>query len=201
MPVTKKTVRTPDEDRLHWVRACISFVQGIGLEVVTRDSGVRGFIEGVRVRAGVLHVGLDTVFPGDVLHEAAHLALIPLRFRHLADGDLRDVNKAMRNYVEAHGEGLMRHPEDPLCRAVLQADEQEAAAWQYAAALKVGLPDVWLFPDDAFEGNGKAVLQYLKLKRHMGINGLQAARWTLVRKNPHIDLPVYPELAHWLCPH
>lgn len=196
--MTKRPLAT--EEAQHWTRAILVFLQDIGLPVEQATLGNDTFLPAVRVCSGGLVVDVEHAFPGDVLHEAGHLAVAPARYRHLADGNLKALNLALTRHLQEHGEGLMTYPEDPLCRACLQADEQSATAWQYAAAQHLGLPDRWLFPVNSYEGEPEVVLRGLKASNYMGINGLQAAGWTLVRANPARSLPVYPQLAFWLSP-
>ncbi len=189
-------------ERQHWSQQVARFLRGIGIEVEDCRDGeaAKGFLPQVRIVEGRLVADLAQVFPGDVLHEAAHMAVIPAPFRQLAHGTLKRANDAMHAYLAEHGDGLTRYPEDPLCRAILQADENEATAWQYAAAVAMGLPEQWLFPEGSYSGDSENVLLSLKASTFMGIHGLQAAGWTCLRANPHRPVPVYPELAFWLHP-
>jgi hypothetical protein len=187
-------------NRLGWSRKAFEFVKSIGLPitVASAEAVAKAFTPHILIRDGEMLVDLDNVFPGDILHEAAHVAITPPKFRALCNGGLKAVFKAMRDFAMENPTGLHTYPENALVRAIMQCDEQEAIAWQYAAAREIELPDEWLFPEGSFEGHGDDHLIRLKLSSHYGINGLQAAKWTVIRKNPHIDLPVYPKLAFWL---
>jgi hypothetical protein len=195
-----------ENDRLLWATAAVDFINSIGISIIMADTSSatlnKSFLENVRISQGGLIVDMARVFPGDILHEAAHLAIIPQHFRALAVDDLDEVNRAMSAYLEANSEGLMSYPEDQLCRAILQSGETEATAWQYAAAQAMGLPDEWLFPSHAYDGTAKDILDSLRYRQYLGINGLQAAGWTVQRKHPYkqMPVPVYPELAFWLHP-
>lgn len=196
-------VLTPavEVSREQWAYRAIEFVRSIGLSVTTVDDELSGsFVPGIRVEAGGLLVNLEKVFPGDVLHETGHLAVMPGQFRPKAKGTLNAVFRDMTDHLEANPEGLGMWPEDPTCRAILQCADPEATAWQYAAAQHIGLPDEWLFPEGSFEGNSKEILLGLKMSSYMGINGLQAAGWTKLRALARAPLPVYPKLAFWLHP-
>lgn len=186
-----------------WSMAILEFLNRVGIPAiaVTGDEAVaKAFTPHVLIKNGTLEVDVDHVFPGNILHEAGHLAIVPAPFRHLASGTLGAVQKAMGAYFEANPGGMMVYPEDPICRAIMQCSDTEATAWQFAAAQEVGLPDELLFPDDAFDGQGPENLQRLKANSYFGINGLQAAGWTRVRANPRSTVPVYPKLAFWLHP-
>lgn len=187
--------------REYWVSKAIGFVRGIGLTVtISEEADLKdAFIPYVRVEAGGMTIS-GAVFPGDILHEAGHLAVIPGDFRPLAVDSLSAVMNAMTKYIENNPHGLAQWPEDPTSRAILQSGEAEATAWQYAAAQAIGLPDEWLFPPDSYEGESAQVLQYLKSKTHLGVNGLQAAGWTVQRKQEYRESAVFPALNFWLHP-
>lgn len=183
-----------------WTARIVDFLREIGLEVTLEDTQPQNsFLPKVRVVKGTLVVS-PGVFPGDILHEAGHVATIPKPFRHLADGNLSAVFKAMGEYVEVNPPEFSAYQEDPIARGIMQCSDPEATAWQYAAAHAIGLPDKWLFPKHAYDGEAKGILMSLKATRYLGINGLQAAGWTVTRANPHRPLPVYPKLVQWLHP-
>lgn len=190
----------PQGERQRWAAAAIDFVRSIGLSVtegIAQD--VEGaFVPGVRIVDGGLIVDSATVFPGDVLHEAGHLAIIPAQFRPLATGTLRQVFKAMTQHLKDNPTLLGGWPEDLVCRGILQSGEAEAAAWQYAAAHQIGMPDEWLFPPESFNGESEDTLLRLKANQYFGINGLQAAGWTRVHAMGNPAKPQYPKLAFWL---
>jgi len=187
-------------ERQRWAAAAVDFVRSIGISVsegVAAD--LKGsFVPGVRIAAGGLIVDIETVFPGDVLHEAGHLAIIPEQFRHLADGTLRAVFNAMTQHLKDNPMAIAAWPEDRVCRGILQSGEAEAAAWQYAAAQHIGLPDEWLFPPESFQGEPEDTLLRLKANQYFGINGLQSAGWTRVHAMGNPTLPLYPKLTFWL---
>ena len=185
----------------YWARIACDFVRSIGIPVQLTEENAAlagGFLPKIQVSAGGLIVDVTQVFPGDILHEAGHLAVIPAVFRPQASGHLEAVHAAMSSHLQENIEGLMSCPEDPVCRAIMQADDPESTAWQYAAAQAIGLPDEWLFPEDAFDGEAANTLAALRARQYLGINGLQAAGWTVLRRNPRRDVPEYPKLAFWL---
>lgn len=189
-------------DRQRWTGAVIDFLRRIGLRVdeATSTAQLAGsFLPDVLVQEGGLVIDAAKAFPGDVLHEAAHLAVIPAQFRPFANGDLNEVEERMARYLNENPMGLATYPEDPLSRAILQAAEAEATAWQYAAAVEIGLPERWIFPMKSYDGTRVSLLRSLRHNQYMGINGLRAAGWTTLRPNPHQPhIPTYPKLKFWL---
>lgn len=182
-----------------WAVRCLDFVLSIGIPVMEVRC-VEGFLPAIRVEAGGLLVDPSRCFPGDILHEAGHVATMPAQFRPLACGDLMAANTAMSAWLDANPTLLEQMPEDPVARGCLQCGEAEATAWQYAAAVAMGLPEEWIFPVDGYEGQGRATLHGLRTNCYLGINGLQTAGWTHVRMQIDSSLPVYPSMARWLAP-
>src|ERR1051326_6795330 len=87
------------------------FLASIGLQTAPAVLPKAGFLDGLMISRGVLLIDeARLVFPGDLLHEAGHLAVVPAERRTLLDGN-------------AGG--------DP-------GEEMAAIAWSYAAALYLG---------------------------------------------------------------
>ena len=56
----------------------VAFLEEIGLPVRFRDLDEAGFLPGITVEAGGLNVDREKLlYPGDLLHEAGHLAVLP----------------------------------------------------------------------------------------------------------------------------
>ncbi len=121
----------------------VAFLRDIGFGVEFGPGAQNGFLPGVNIHAGVIHVDPDTlVAPGDLLHEAGHMAVLPRRFR---SGLGSDLDADMHHLIEAEaGPGI---PDDPILAAPKQQGEFMAQAWSYAAALHIGVsPDCIFFP-------------------------------------------------------
>ena len=94
------------------------FLNGIGLPVCVGEIPEQTILPGVQVACGGLIVDESRLaYPGDLLHEAGHLAVIPAAQRNSLAGDTG----------ESGGE------------------EMAAIAWSYAAALHLGLSPTWSF--------------------------------------------------------
>jgi hypothetical protein len=94
-----------------------------------------------------LHVSAREAEPGDLLHEAGHLALIPSMFRaSLKPGDIEGplFQAAILDFLisdEATAIGSCHW----AVRALRCRGEDEAAAWAFAAATKLGFPTIEAF--------------------------------------------------------
>ena len=171
----------------------IRFLSGIGI-TVQQESNVNGFIPGVDIRKGAVLAfnAAQMEGVGDLLHEAGHLAVIPSMFRGEVFGDIdAALMEASSEYVKTHPIMIPgTYEEDPVIRALIQASEQEAIAWSYAAALEIGIEPTVVFHPKSFGGDNEEVLLGLQIKQHAGINGMSAARMTTRQ--------MFPKMIRWM---
>lgn len=105
----------------------LAFLGEVGIgwryEEVPRDT----FLPGLEVVAGVIVIDREQLrHPGDILHEAGHIALIPLEKRSLFSGNVADS-------LPEHG-----------------GDEVAVILWSYAASLHLGLPLEFVLHDSGY---------------------------------------------------
>lgn len=118
-----------DRDRI------VAFLREVGVEVVVGPSG-DGFLPGLRVDAGRLLVDPARLeWPGDLLHEAGHLALVPAEKRS-STGDEVEV------------------PGVPMGQI-----EPAAMLWSYAASLHLGIDPATVFHGGGYRGRGPDLLR------------------------------------------
>lgn len=178
---------------VHW-RRTVAFLRRIGI-AVRIERGATGFLNHIRVVEGELYV--DPRCPvSNMLHEAGHLATVPARYRSLMSGNLYQGFESMLADISRQN----LHPDDPLCRAAMQASDPEATAWAWAAGIHLGLPPDLIVLDEEYDGTGADVRLSLRLGTYAGIHGLSHAGFCVTR--PHMEAvlkrPVYPKLARWL---
>lgn len=184
-------VRTYGMECPHAEKA-MQFLALIGVPV-TVSPGARGFIEGVSIVDGALHVDPGVRASG-LLHEAGHLAIVPTQFRSYLSGNL---NSGMKRIV-AELDALGLEPDSPLERAILQTGDPEATAWAWAAGKTIGIPDEMIVQDDEYSGEGPFIRVALAANSYVGIHGISHSGFCVPRPNSYRNLPVYPELAFWL---
>lgn len=189
-------------------------IRALGVPVRTYDAPhPRAILPGVWIESGILGVCPWAVMPGDILHEAGHLAVWPSRFRHLiGPGSIDEVDmphaRAVLEYMTSR-EAFSLGVDHWLFRALLQSGEDEANAWSYAAALAVDLPPEQVFmhryPGDVphrhqpYQGEGESVMWGLVRGSSLGINGLQAAGMCRIRNFPGQDpVPLWPKMIRWM---
>lgn len=118
-------------DREEVLSRIFAFLREIGLKVHFGPVASNSFLPGIQMVAGGLRVDTDALlYPGDLLHEAGHLAVMsPIR----------------------------RLAEFPSSNE--PAEEMAALAWSYAAALQAGIPAEVVFHEKGYRGHAKELLQ------------------------------------------
>lgn len=131
-----------------WTATVVAFLRQIGLRVTMGSVGGDSFLPGVCIEAGALRYDPARLrWPGDLLHEAGHLAVMTPAQRAQAGGTLDDADA--------------------------DAGEIEAIAWSAAAALHLGLPLPLLFHAEGYRGQSEGLALTYGLGMCPGLPGLQ----------------------------
>jgi hypothetical protein len=150
----------------------IEFVERIGIEVRVESLDHPTFVPGIAIHHGALVIdAAQLAHPGDLLHEAAHLAVMePERRRrcHL------DVGK----------------------RA---AEEMMAIAWSFAACTHLGIHPRVVFHPDGYKGGSASLIENFTAGRYFGVPMLQWVGMTLDEKRAaEHGVKPYPHMLKWL---
>jgi len=154
----------------------VNFVRGIGIPVNIEVINEATFLPGLAIRQGGLVVDKEKLlYPGDILHEAGHLAVMPPEIRQSMDGDL-DAAKDL----ELSGE-LMAIP------------------WSYAACLHLGLEPEVVFHKNGYKSGGDSIIDNFTKGRYFGVPMLQ---WIGLCYEPHRakehNAEGFPKMLKWL---
>ncbi|MDZ5645900.1 hypothetical protein [Nitrospirillum sp. BR 11828] len=180
----------------------ITFLREIGIGVEVGDGGLDGFLPGVNIHAGVIHVHPETlVGSGDLLHEAGHIAIVPERFRTRLGTDLHADTAAAIAAELGSAPSL-----DPILSLPPVQGEVMAQAWSYAAALHIGVPLTCVFFPGSYKHTDYAgvhpMQQWLESGTHHGPNALARAGMTgfsgLFAFMGDNGLPPFPHMARWV---
>ena len=118
------------------------FLSGIGLEIRTGNISGPGILPGIQIQRGVLVVDeAQLTYPGDLLHEAAHLAVVPAARRGQLDADTGDDG----------------------------GEEMGAIAWSYAAALHMRLDPAVVFHARGYRGGSESILRNFREGCYIGV--------------------------------
>jgi len=150
----------------------VAFLTGIGLEVSTGDISEKTFLPGIFIDRGVLIIDESKLeYPGDLLHEAGHLTVIPSSQR----GQLElDVSK-------------------------MAADEMMAIAWSYAALVHIGLEPSVVFHPGGYRGGSQSLIDNFTQGRYFGVPMLQWVGMTAEgARAKEMEVAPYPNMIKWL---
>lgn len=120
----------------------VAFLSEIGIVVRTGSIGRPTLLSGVIIDGGGLLVDESRLaYPGDLLHEAGHLAVMSAAQRSSASGDLLT---------------------DP-------GEEMAAIAWSWAAILRMGLDPRVVFHPDGYKGQSASIVENFSAGRYLGV--------------------------------
>lgn len=154
----------------------VDFLTEIGIEVVPALLEHEPFLPGIHVENGKLLVEESKLtYPGDLLHEAGHLAV--------ASGEVR---------ARLGGEII-------IPGADMNAVEVQVTAWAYAAIIHLGLDPRILFHAGGYKGKSEGLLFTYGMGVYPGAYGLQLAGMTatgdLARR---MGVAPYPHMLKWV---
>jgi hypothetical protein len=154
------------------IASMAGFLTDIGLIVKSAEISHKTFLAGLLIRHGELWIDEPRLaYPGDVLHEAGHLAILPPRQRQQLNENVGDDG----------------------------GPEMAAIAWSYAAALHLGLEPAIVFHPDGYKGEAQAILDNFAQGRYFGVPYLEWLGMTIDRKMAIlVQAPPYPHMLKWL---
>ena len=153
----------------------VAFLLSIGIEV-TEASVPNSFLPGLLLERGGLLVDRDRLtWPGDLLHEGAHVAVAPPESRHLLGGALDVPGLDMTEL------------------------EHMAIPWSYAAALAIGIDPSDVFHSGGYRGRSEGLLRTFGFGVYPGANLLEAAGMTATGARAEaLGVPPFPHMLRWM---
>ncbi len=171
---SEATLRMNPETKIELIEKITAFLREIGLE--TRAGVVEGqtVLPGIKVELGVLvYDSANLKFPGDLLHEAGHLAVKTAADRKTCGPDLGG---------------------DP-------AEEMMAISWSYAAARHIGLSPEVVFHAEGYRGGSQSLLQNFAAGYYLALPMLQWIGLTHDEKQARqLGVEPFPKMKLWLRP-
>lgn len=148
----------------------VRFLKMIEISVALGPISHPTVLPGIDIRSGGLV--LDTsqrYWPGDLLHEAGHIAVTAPECR------------SGLNLVESDG-----------------GEEMAAIAWSYAAAVAIGIDPVIVFHEDGYRGAGAAFAEAFAQRNYFGVPLLRYWGMTHEPKDTVPTALAFPAMVRWL---
>jgi hypothetical protein len=152
------------------VNTLARFVAEVGIEVAAASSSSKTLFPGLDIQNGCVLIDESRlVHPGDILHEAGHVAV--------TDPMVRSAERLTPT----------------------GGQELAALAWSYAAALHLRLHPRIVFYEESYGNGGEALLENFAEGRYIGVPLLRRYRMTLepTRMAAGDTMP-YPHMLRWL---
>lgn len=155
----------------------LAFIKSIGIPVDCVEAVPGALLSGFDIQGGRLLIcPTDDFSPGDILHEAAHIAVVPAAERH-----------------HLFTETLETRPQ-------FQAEEMMSIAWSFAACMHLNIAPEFVFHDKGYKGEGAHIAQSFKDGRYVGVPMLAYADMCVAW--PPYGLggtgPAYPAMVKWM---
>lgn len=157
------------------LETCIGFLHDIGIQTIFRKIEAGSFLPGLLIENGNLIVDKEALlYPGDILHEAGHIAVVPATERPSLNH---------RSIMES------KHKE---------SEEMMAIAWSYAACVHLQIDPYIVFHKEGYKGGGKSIVENFQSGHFFGTPMLQWCRMTIEPRTDPSNVNVYPRMIKWL---
>lgn len=154
---------------------CVAFINDIGIATSFRSIGPDSFLPGFLIENGVLVIDKDILqYPGDILHEAGHIAVVPFADR------ARLTEAAI------------------IKRRDREAEEVMAIAWSYAACIHLMIDPVFVFHADGYRGGSNTIIDSCSKNEYMGMFMLQSVGMAADGKKKGSNAQTYPHMIKWV---
>jgi hypothetical protein len=160
-------------DEIIFFERAISFIHEIGIETTyAAIDNDECFLPGLLITKGKIIIDKDKMkFPGDILHEAAHIAIVP---------------SAERNELDSKNIGSRNNA---------AAEEMMAIAWTYAACIHLKIDPHFVFHEHGYKGGGTAIVSNFQKGNYIGVPVLQWLGMTTTSPGGKF---IYPAMIKWL---
>lgn len=155
---------------------CVGFLRSIGIPVIVGSTEGDDFLPGLSIEEGKIIIDETKLkYPGDILHEAGHIAVVPAAER-----------------IGLNAAGIAQ-------RENREAEEMMAIAWSYAACIHLKTDPHFVFHAGGYKGGGSHLAENFSNKRYIGLPMLQWVGMTVDEKNAAIkNIEPYPAMIKWL---
>lgn len=157
------------------LKKVLSFLDEIGINVVEKELGST-FLPGLSLGPNCIYIDFEKLlYPGDILHEAGHLAVTPTSERMLA--------------------GTHEMPAEwPT-----PGEEIAAILWSFAAAQHLKLPIEFVFHPNGYKNESEWIISNFNNGNYVGLPFLEWAGLTLSKERALQEgEEAFPAMIKWL---
>ena len=156
-------------------RQISDFLKQIGIDVLPTKLSRETFLPGIAVKNGKLLVDEEKLlYPGDLLHEAGHIAVTPANLRNRLNDEIS---------LPDFQSGVL---------------ETEAIIWSYAACIYLDIDPQIVFHPNGYQGKSEALLSNFKMGVFLGVNQLEDAGMTFSKRTAaESGEKPFPEMIKW----
>jgi len=151
------------------------FLSQIGIETEYRAIAEETFLPGIRIEAGKLIIDVEQLrYPGDLLHEAGHIAVIPAEDRPKMFGNIE--------------------PDKPA-----ESLELGAVLWSYAALHFLNLDPAVVFHEAGYKGQSDWLIEQFESGTYIGLPLLQWMGMAYDALNAEkLSVKPFPFMVKWM---
>jgi hypothetical protein len=162
----------------HHTSTIIDFITQIGIEVETAVIEEETFLPGILIKDGKILIDHDKLlYPGDLLHEAGHLAVMSSSDRQTSAGNIGE----QKEYNQQAGEEMM------------------AIAWSYAALTHLQLQPEVVFHPDGYKGSSNWLIEQYTGGKYIALPTLQWIGLCYDEKRAEeMKAKPFPHMLKWL---
>ncbi len=159
-----------------YLNSILSFLQEIGIEVKERELNESTFLPGLQLGPNCIYMDKNRLlYPGDLLHEAGHLAVTPAKQRRLIGTPLQEAG----------------WPTD--------GEELGAILWSFAALTHIGLPVEVVFHPKGYKNEADWLIENFRNQSYIGLPFLEWIGLTLGKEKALKEgKAMFPAMINWL---
>jgi len=158
-------------EKNRFLKTFYAFLTSIGIEVIEKEFSETSFLPGLKIENGKLIVDKQKLlYPGDILHEAGHIAVTAAEERITLSDNIMDG------------------------RPGKEGEELAAMLWSYAACLHLKINPEIVFHKDGYKGDSEWILNNYKNKTFIGLPLLVWMGMTSAQN----DVNDFPCMTKWL---
>lgn len=163
------------EAKNKYLEKTIQFIESIGIQVVEKELDDTTFLPGLTLGINTVYVDYSKLkYPGDILHEAAHIAVSTPQERELIG------TAAMPDTWPSSG------------------DEIAAILWSYAALKHLDLPIEFVFHPDGYKDQSEWLIENFNSSNFIGLPLLQWYKMTPSLAEIAEGSQPFPAMVYWM---